>query len=245
MARADQGCGSDIPRYHNNDYGNRLRPTPRDRQQHHHVSRPVGDHVARRDAIAQGAAGTIASRGLERVTLRDIADTLGVTVGVITHYFASKDALVTYTKAKAFDRHMARARQVASSNTGIERLHAVVRELLPTDAERRTSWRLLMAFHGSAVGSTAMRRAHDRRMRSWFAFFTELVTPLGVVDAESTGMAVALFVEGMAIHLAMMQPARSAGWQAAFAREQVERLVRPTTSDPHAPAAGVPCHAAP
>jgi AcrR family transcriptional regulator len=127
------------------------------------VSRPVGDHAARRDAIAQAAAGTIAARGLERVTLRDIADTLGVTIGVLTHDFASEDALIAYTKAKAFDRHMARAREVAESHTGVERVHAVVWELLPLDTERRTSWRLLVAFHGSAVGSTAMRRAHDRR----------------------------------------------------------------------------------
>jgi AcrR family transcriptional regulator len=155
-----------------------------------------------------------------------------VTIGVITHYFASKDALIAYTKARAFDRHMARAREVAAGHTGIERLHAVVSELLPLDTERRTSWRLLVAFHGSAVGSAAMRRAHDRRMRSWFAFFTELVTPLGVVDPGATGMAVALFVEGMAIHLAMMQPPHPAAWQATFAREQVERLVRPITSVP-------------
>ena len=103
----------------------------------------------------------------------------------------------------------------------------MVAELLPVDAERRTSWRLLVAFHGSAVGSAAMRRAHDRRMRAWFAFFAELVAPLGIADAEATGLAVALFVEGMAVHLAMMQPPRPAPWQRAFARTQVERLVFP------------------
>jgi hypothetical protein len=39
-------------------------------------------------------------------------------------------------------------------------------------------------------------------------------------------MAVAFMVEGMAIHLSMMEPAMSAEWQRAFAREQVDRLVR-------------------
>ena len=194
------------------------------------MSRPRGDHAQRRDAIALAAAATYAARGLEQVTLRDIASALGVTTGVLTHYFPSKDALVAYTKALVFDRHLAQARETAAGATGIEQLHAVVRELLPTDRHRQASWRLLVAFHGSAVGSAAMRRAHDKRMRRWFAFFTELVTPLRVPDPESTGMAIALFVEGMAIHLAMMQPPRSATWQRRFAREQVERLVRPTRS---------------
>ncbi len=191
------------------------------------MSRPRGDHAERREAIAQAAADAIATRGLEQVTLRDIAAALGVTTGVLTHYFPSKDALVAFTKAQAFDRHLARAREAAAGAEGIERLHAVVAELLPVDAERRTSWRLLVAFHGSAVGSAAMRRAHDRRMRAWFAFFAELVAPLGIADAEATGLAVALFVEGMAVHLAMMQPPRPAPWQRAFARTQVERLVFP------------------
>ena len=194
------------------------------------MSRPKGDHAERRKAIALAAAETIAFQGLEQVTLREIAARLGVTTGVLTHYFASKDALVTYTKAMVFDQHLARAREAAAEATGIERVHAVVAELLPTDKERQASWRLLVAFHGSAVGSAAMRRAHDRRMRHWFAFFTELVAPLQGADPKTTGMAVALFVEGLGIHCAMMQPPRSATWQRRFAREQVERLVYPTQS---------------
>lgn len=191
------------------------------------MSRPRGDHAGRREAIANAAADAIASRGLENVTLRDIAALLGVTTGVLTHYFPSKDALVAFTKAQAFDRLLARARAAAEGTAGIDRLHAVVAELLPVDAERRGTWRLLVAFHGSAVGSAAMRRAHDRRMTAWFTLFAELVAPLGVPDPEATGMALALFVEGMAVHTAMMQPPRPAPWQVAFAREQVERLVGP------------------
>lgn len=191
------------------------------------MSRPRGDHAGRRETIARAAADAIASRGLEQVTLRDIAAALGVTTGVLTHYFPSKDALVAFTKAQAFDRLLARAREAADGVDGLARLHAVVAELLPVDDERRSTWRLLVAFHGSAVGSAAMRRAHDRRMAAWFTLFAELVAPLGATDPEATGMAVALFVEGMAVHLAMMQPPRPPEWQAAFAREQVARLVRP------------------
>jgi len=213
--------------YDNGDYENQqTAPDPRSLP----MSRPKGDHAERREAIALAAAETIAAHGLKQVTLRDIAAGLGVTTGVLTHYFASKDALVAHTKALVFDRHLARAREAAAGTTGIERIHAVVAELLPTNKDRQASWRLLVAFHGSAVGSAAMRRAHDKRMRHWFAFFTELVAPLRVADPETTGMAVALFVEGMAIHLAMMQPPRSATWQRRFAREQVERLVCPTRS---------------
>ena len=199
--------------------------------------------------IARAATAVIAERGLETLTLRDLAAALGATTGVLTHYFPSKDALVAHTKELVFDARYARARLAAEGASGGDRLHAVVAELLPLDAERRMTWRVLVAFQGSAVGSAELRRAHGRRMRRWFALFEELVAPFvsaagataGTAagdgsaprrrtagrdtDVAALGMAVALLVEGMAIHFAMQEPPLSAARQLAFARAQVDRLV--------------------
>lgn len=201
------------------------------------MSRPRGDHEERREAIARAAVAVIADRGLEQLTLRDLAAALGATTGALTHYFPSKDALIAHTKELVFDARYARARLAAEGPTGRERLHAVVAELLPLDAERRTSWRVLVAFQGSAVGSADLRRAHARRMRRWFAFFEELVAPLVPAGAPPTGpadlgMAVALMVEGMAIHFAMLEPPLASDRQVAFARAQVERLVPAAATSP-------------
>ena len=194
------------------------------------MSRPRSDHDGRREVIARAAATVIAERGLQQLTLRDLAAELGATTGVLTHYFPSKDALVAHTKELVFDARYARARLAAEGQTGRERLHAVVAELLPLAAERETTWRVLVAFQGSAVGSLELRRAHARRMRRWFTLFEELVAPLVPAEAPPTavadlGMAVALMVEGMAIHFAMLEPPLAPERQVAFAREQVERLV--------------------
>ena len=198
------------------------------------MSRPRGDHATRRDEIALAAAGVIASRGLERVTLREVAAALGVTTGVLTHYFASKQALLRHTKELVFDRGLARAWAAAAAPAaeGIERLHAVVTEMLPLDRERQAQWRLLLAFHASAIGSVSIRRAQARRMERWYALFETVVAPLLTSnvgrpphDPARTGMAVALFVEGLAIQLVTTAPVPPPEWQLAFAREQVERLV--------------------
>lgn len=196
------------------------------------MSRPRGDHRERRNAIAWAAADVIASRGLEQVTLRTIAAELGVTTGVLTHYFPSKEALLRHTKDVAFDRTFARARAAAEGPAGMERVHAVVEATLPLDRERRALWRLLVAFFGSAVSSTTLRRMQARRMRRWYALYAEVVAPLretGEVPADADpariAKAIALFVEGMAIHVVMNAPVASATWQREFAREQVRRLV--------------------
>jgi AcrR family transcriptional regulator len=196
------------------------------------VSRPRGDHRARREAIADTAAQLIATRGLDQVTLRSVAAALGVTTGVLTHYFPSKDTLLRHTKNRAFDRSFARASAAAVGPPGMERVHAVVAAVLPLDAERRQLWRLLVAFYGSAVGSPARRRGQERRMNRWYALYREAVAPLretgeipGDADVARIGTALALFVEGLAIHVVMTSPTASAEWQESFAREQVRRLV--------------------
>ncbi|MBC7896115.1 MAG: TetR family transcriptional regulator [Cytophagaceae bacterium] len=196
------------------------------------MSRPRGNHRARRDDIALGAAAVISERGLEQITLRDIAASLGVTTGVITHYFPSKQALLRHTKNLAFDRSFARARAAAEGPPGIARVYAVVEAVLPLDQERRTLWRLLVAFFGSAVGSAALRRAQEQRMGRWYDLFTQVVAALHATgelspsaDPARVGKAIALFVEGLAIHVVMTAPGTSAEWQREFACENVRRLV--------------------
>lgn len=197
------------------------------------MSRPRGDHAARRDEIARVAGRVIASRGLEQVTLRDVAAALGVTTGVLTHYFPSKEALLRHTKDLAFDEAYARARAAAVSGPpGLARVQAVVLSLLPLDRAGRLRWRLLVAFFGGAVGSAALRRSHARRMARWYALFAEVVTPLAAAgmlppsaDPRRIAAALALFVEGVAIHAVVTAPEPSAAWQRAFVREQVRWLV--------------------
>jgi len=196
------------------------------------MSRPRGDHGERREAIALVAAELIATRGLDHVTLRSVAAELGVTTGVVTHYFPSKDALLRHTKDLAFDRTHARARAAAEGPPGLERVQAVVAAVLPLDRERRTLWRLLVAFFGSAVGSPALQRVQHRRMQRWFSLYRDVVAPLrdtGEIppdaDVDRIGKALALFTEGLSIHVVMTSPVASAAWQREFAREQVRRIV--------------------
>lgn len=196
------------------------------------MSRPRGDHRERREAIAQAAAEVIAARGLEGLTLRAVATALGVTTGVLTHYFPSKDALLRHTKELAFDRGYAEARAAADGPPGLDRVHAVVEAILPLDRARRTRWRLLLAFFGSAVGSASLRRAQERRMQRWYALFQDVVAPLRStgdlapgIDPVRVARAITLFVEGMAIHVVMTAPDASPAWQRTFAREQVTRLL--------------------
>ena len=55
----------------------------------------VGIHeAARRAQILRAARTCIVALGYERVTVRDVAKTAGVSTGTIVHYFGDKDTLL-------------------------------------------------------------------------------------------------------------------------------------------------------
>ena len=199
------------------------------------MSRPRTDHRARRASLADAAAAVMATRGGEQASLRTIAAALGVTTGVLTHYFPSKQALLRLAKERAFDRAFARAEAATVAAPGRARVLAVVEALLPIDAERLQLWRLLAGYLGDAAATASLRTAQSRRMRRWAALYADLVSTAqeagdvdSSIDAAATGLAVAIFVEGLCLHaVTTARPAASTDL-AAFACLHVNRLLGPT-----------------
>lgn len=74
----------------------------------------------RREEILEHATAIALDEGLERITLRAVADRLGVRPGLITHYFPAAEALVI----EAFERAAVQEREQFFTATGdpVERL---------------------------------------------------------------------------------------------------------------------------
>lgn len=199
------------------------------------MSRPRTDHTARRARLADAAAAVMAAQGGEHASLRTIAAALGVTTGVLTHYFPSKQALLKLAKERAFDRAFERAQAAADGCPGGRaRIVAVVDALLPVDQERRLLWRLLAGYLADAAGTPSLRQAQARRMRRWWTLHADLVTEAqragdvaSTVDAAAIGLAVATFVEGLALQAVTTTFPAPPGGLPAFARTCVERLLGP------------------
>lgn len=121
----------------------------------------VVDAAERRDALGRAALGVIAREGLEGLTLSTIAKQAGSSVGMIQHYFSSKDELLLFAHrrvAARFDSWLASV--TLDGPVGPIVYEALVR-LLPLDRERMQDMRIRLAF--SAAG------AHDRRLAEYQA----------------------------------------------------------------------------
>lgn len=112
------------------------------------------DHGARRLAIAEAIFEVIGSRGLEAVSLRDVAAQAGVSMGAVQHYFASKDEMLLFALGHMRDRALARMqRELAATSepTARETIRAAAMVMLPVGEQGRQEAIVAGAFYSVAT----------------------------------------------------------------------------------------------
>jgi AcrR family transcriptional regulator len=96
------------------------------------------DHDQRRATVISAAIRLIAKAGLEGVTVRDIADAVGCSTAVVSHYFHNKRELLFLTYRATIDRATERWEAVYAASKGD--IRAYLAELMPLDEERLMEW---------------------------------------------------------------------------------------------------------
>jgi TetR/AcrR family transcriptional repressor of bet genes len=98
------------------------------------------DHDARRAAIAQALWQVARVRGLERLSLREVASKAGMSLGQLQHYFASRQELLVFAMEFMSRKNVERVteRLIAVDDADhVARLRAIVLEMLPIDEDAR------------------------------------------------------------------------------------------------------------
>ena len=87
----------------------------------------IVDADARRQDVVQAVLRIIAVDGLERASLREVADEAGLAVGSVRHYFAGSEELLAFSFGAVVDRIVGR----------LQRLLPAVQNAVPGSAEQR------------------------------------------------------------------------------------------------------------
>lgn len=127
----------------------------------------IVDRERRRKEIAMLTLELMRSEGVENASIRSIAQRGGLSVGVLTHYFKTKDELVvfafrwlaehTFTQLECLrERHRA----------GLPRLLAAMDAHLP-QAREPAALALWMSLWGRALRTPAFAREHRDYYRRW------------------------------------------------------------------------------
>ncbi|WP_031080114.1 TetR/AcrR family transcriptional regulator [Streptomyces sp. NRRL S-118] len=172
------------------------------------------DHEARRREIAEALQRIASTRGLDGVSLRDVAAEADISLGRLQHYFRTKDEMLLFAlrhiNALAERRIRERIGALPASPGHEPPPRAVLREclvgMLPLDEKSRV---------GALVGAAYFARAvHDERLRTearegipqLAALFTELLRnaqergelPAGrALDPRTEAMLLISLVDGL------------------------------------------------
>lgn len=104
------------------------------------------DHDQRRRELADAVCRVIAREGVETVSLRLVAVEAGWSIGSMRYYFATKAELLAFALRHVADRITERLRRRPPAGRPLDRLQAVLAQLLPLDEERREEHLVWLAF---------------------------------------------------------------------------------------------------
>ena len=134
----------------------------------------VVDHDERRWEIGEAVWRSVARRGMDAATVREIAGEAGVSTGVLAHYFEDKDELLVHALRVSIERTVKRMESWGVGRSNFEALGTVLREALPLDEESRDEYRVWLSFWGRAAYSEALAVEQNH----WYTLWRGVVAAL-------------------------------------------------------------------
>ncbi len=116
----------------------------------------------RRLEVCEAAWRVIVREGLDRTSMRAIAQELGCTTGVVTHYFRDKQELILFALDQVTQSLIKAMQAQREEVLGVERLVNMMSAFLPLDVERQAILKVWLAFLGYAVGRDSLMAEHQR-----------------------------------------------------------------------------------
>jgi AcrR family transcriptional regulator len=182
-----------------------------------------GDHEARRRDVSQAVWRVLAAEGFGGLTLRAVAAEMGVSTGLLTHYFPNKKALVRHALEVAHEQSDGRER-LATEGDGLAALRIALLNVLPRTPDAVEVNRVWVSFWDAALADADLGAAESRRYERWRAKLrphVEAAVRLAQLppdtDVEDTVVEAAAFTHGVVVQ-ALFDPER-------FPPERQARLV--------------------
>jgi AcrR family transcriptional regulator len=172
-----------------------------------------GDHEARRKDVSEAVWRVLAAKGFGGLTLRAVAAGMGVSTGMLTHYFPSKRALVTHALDLLEQDTAGRPRRTPPAG-GLPAVRARLLDILPltpADTARNRIWVSSWDLSLADEALSAQQRDRYTRLRDSLRPHLETARDLGEIPASTdTGQLAAsavAFVHGLVVQ-ALFDPGR-------------------------------------
>jgi AcrR family transcriptional regulator len=130
----------------------------------------------RRTQLTEALLSITATRGLDRVSVREVASVAGVSIGTVQHYFATKDQMLLFAFRQVVERTRARVAGIDAGAGPRRALGAALRELLPLDQARLAECRVYLAFAARAATSPALAAVQQETLSAIHADLQQVLS---------------------------------------------------------------------
>jgi AcrR family transcriptional regulator len=167
------------------------------------------DYDRRRQQVIEAVCELADQRGLDGVTLRDVARQAGVSLGAVQRCFRTKDEMLVLALTHVSEQFAARVRTVASEKPPAALAHAVA-DLALLDADRRPEAQVWLAF----VARAAVTPDLARILKEGYPVVHELLTRLvretagPSVDAAREAQTLLALADGLTLQVLLGQLSR-------------------------------------
>ncbi|MDI3404969.1 TetR/AcrR family transcriptional regulator [Streptomyces cavernicola] len=195
------------------------------------------DHEGRRRQIAEAVCLLADERGLEGVTLRDVAERAQVSMGAVQRCFRTKEEMLTFTLGhvgeRVTERVGARLRSSPAQSAGTALGHAAT-EVALLRPEHRTEARVWLAFVAQAAVSETLAATLRANYAALQDLFSRLIAEASgrrhasagpPPDAELAARTLLALTDGLTAHVLIghLTPSQAHG----VLHDHLERMIGP------------------
>jgi len=184
--------------------------------------------------VVEATGRVIAREGLEGASLRSIARELGVTTGVLTHYFRDKEDLLGFVQASIFGGLEASNRPLLDQGPDVDLTIEALMRILPNSPRNIDWWKVWLGFTVAALSRPDRAEAHADKYadlrRHWVKVMRRLqsagllksdIDP--VIEAET----LVCLVDGIGVQAVISPKALPARKQRALLRAYFSKIAHP------------------
>ncbi|MER5756753.1 TetR family transcriptional regulator C-terminal domain-containing protein [Streptomyces sp. NPDC002088] len=182
----------------------------------------VVDRGERKRHIARTALRILQTEGPAGVTLRRIAEDLGGSITLVTHFYGSRDELMEAVLEAAFADYEVELERLERGADARERLLILVQWMLPLDEEGRLQEKGRLLMLGQLGPDPAVRRFVDAMEARMTGLLRQHLSPL-VPATEVDGMVDVLRVMTNGMALSVVE--RGERWPASHQRATLNAVV--------------------
>ena len=178
------------------------------------------DHDQCRREIVAATWRVIARRGLDGVTMRDIAAEAGFANGSVGYYFSGKDEILRVAFEHVLDATNERISASLAGQTGALALRNVCREILPMADQTRLESRIAIALWQRALNYADLAAVNNAALERWSAQMADLWRA-AIADGELPDVDVATRTDALMGLLVGMQVTVALGHRRVRSEDQM------------------------